>query len=92
MAGMPKPASPVSAEHALARMKEYQIRRSPHWELVKKIGSERNAQSLKELQKSKRLQAEKKKRLEEEIRLQKEAIRMLKEQQERDRDQLSLLL
>ncbi len=92
MAGMPKPASPVSAEHALARMKEYQIRRSPHWELVKKIGSELNAQSLKELQKSKRLQAEKKKRLEEEIRLQKEAIRMLKEQQERDRDQLSLQL
>ena len=92
MAGMPTPASPVSAEQALARMKEYQIRRSPHWGLVKKIGSELNAQSFREHQKSKRLQAEKKKRLEEEIRLQKEELRMLKEQQEREREQLSLML
>ena len=90
LAGMPKPASPVSAKQALARMKEFQMRRSPHWEVVKKMGSELNKQSFKELQKSKRLQIEKMKRVEEEIRLRKEEIKKIKEQQERERDQLSL--
>jgi len=90
MAGMPKPASPVSAEQAMARMKEYQIRRSPHWEMVKKIGSELNKQSFKELQESKRLQVEKRKRLEEEIRFRKEEIQRIREKQESERDQLSL--
>jgi len=90
LAGMPKPASPVSAKQALARMKEFQMRRSPHWEVVKKMGSELNKQSFKELQKSKRLQIEKMKRVEEEIRLRREEIKKIKEQQERERDQLSL--
>ena len=92
MAGIPKPASPVSAEQALARMEEYKMRRSPHWQILKKIGSELNKQSFKELQESKRLQVEKRKRLEEEIRFRKEEIQRIREKQESERDQLSLNL